>query len=240
MWHERALLAQVNRDQWIVLTPDKDVYCESLGVLPLAEVRMLGAARQVPAELGRAPVHRFELPRRRGGIPTDREFDALQIRAVAMAMAEEGFAPEDDLDAAPAVADRLRLLMADGGLAAGSVIDGSRCRRRVELGSRVLVEMNDGRVLVCEKQGSRGAVDVDDVPPARRETGGAAAAAEDAPMNIRGSENAAMRDDVPTLRERLAAAGAIPRLPGPRPPDGDDARNERALRQLRKAISGLL
>ena len=61
-WHERILLQHVGREDWVVLTPDLDMYVESMAQPWLVEVRE-GAGRWVlPDDLGGEagqPVYRF-------------------------------------------------------------------------------------------------------------------------------------------------------------------------------------
>jgi hypothetical protein len=61
-WHERLVLAEVGNGDYVVYTPDQDVYVELLRVPPLREVRHVGLIAGVPAGLGARfgqPIYRF-------------------------------------------------------------------------------------------------------------------------------------------------------------------------------------
>ena len=61
-WHERLLLLNVAGNDWVVLTPDMDVYVEEIAVPPLGGVRHVAADGALPFGLGSAygqPTYRF-------------------------------------------------------------------------------------------------------------------------------------------------------------------------------------
>ena len=62
-WHERVLLQHVGREDWVVLTPDLDVYVESCAAPYVRDVRLSPALWTLPADLGEdkgRPVYRFD------------------------------------------------------------------------------------------------------------------------------------------------------------------------------------
>ena len=64
-WHERRLLAWVGAGDWVVQTPDGDVYVEEIACPPLSGVRAVPADGSLPIGLGAAsgnPVYRFSRP----------------------------------------------------------------------------------------------------------------------------------------------------------------------------------
>ena len=61
-WHERLLLRKVAANDWVVLTPDMDVYVEEIAVPPLGGVRHIAVDGALPFGLGAAygqPTYRF-------------------------------------------------------------------------------------------------------------------------------------------------------------------------------------
>ena len=82
-WHERLLLARVAQSQdYIILTPDNDVYLESLSCPPLNAIRVGGSNRALPIGLGvehGQPVYRFTKT------VTGDEFAALKMEAEGLA-----------------------------------------------------------------------------------------------------------------------------------------------------------
>ena len=62
-WHERVLLQHVGREDWVVLTPDLDVYVESCAAPFVRDIRLSPALWMLPADLGEdkgQPVYRFD------------------------------------------------------------------------------------------------------------------------------------------------------------------------------------
>ena len=69
-WHERWVAYHIGGRDYIVITPDLDVYVETLAVPPLRNLRLGSDGRRLPDDLGarfRQPVYRFAA----GGIPTE-------------------------------------------------------------------------------------------------------------------------------------------------------------------------
>ena len=61
-WHERILLQHVGREDWVVLTPDLDVYVESCGPPYVRDVRASPMPWELPRDLGEEhgqPVYRL-------------------------------------------------------------------------------------------------------------------------------------------------------------------------------------
>ena len=87
-WHERWLAHHVRDSDYVVITPDHDVYVETIAVPPLRNLRVgRGPGRLLPDDLGarhRQPVYRFS----GGAIP-----DEVQAEARALAEAERPGGP---------------------------------------------------------------------------------------------------------------------------------------------------
>ena len=81
-WHERVLLAHVGDADWVVLTPDFDMFVETVAAPPLDGVRAAAVPFALPTGLGIGrgnPVYRFD--------PRPSEAQLLQSRAEADRMA---------------------------------------------------------------------------------------------------------------------------------------------------------
>ena len=120
LWHERLLLAPAPTPgcpaSWVVLTPDLDMYVETLGPPDIAVVRPLDASRTLPLGVARNSVYRFQLPQRRHGIPNHAEMTQLLVEADAVARlhlelagappADQGAGPQGAAAVLPAAAAR--------------------------------------------------------------------------------------------------------------------------------------
>jgi hypothetical protein len=82
-WHERLILKRCGESSdFVILTPDNDVYVETLAVPPLDAIRFCGPARSLPLGLGAAagqPVYRF------AAVPSASKLRKLLVEATALA-----------------------------------------------------------------------------------------------------------------------------------------------------------
>lgn len=171
LWHERVPLARVSADAYVIITPDLDMYVETLAIPPLAGLRQLGPRRGLPPSISSSEVHRFRLEGRPGGFFTAEELERLKEEARGVAESDAGY---DErvmaLDGAPAMATRqsdasglgpgesLVLREATQGEPKGTPVAGpSEEEESTRLGN-VLLLRREGSVIVCDvvKSGASG------------------------------------------------------------------------------------
>ena len=58
LWHERLLVGHIGGSEWVIVTPERDVYAEDL-ILGVEDWHRLGPRGGLPPELRGAPMHRF-------------------------------------------------------------------------------------------------------------------------------------------------------------------------------------
>lgn len=83
LWHERWVLEHIINDEYVVATPDRDVFIEDLSLLndDLRNIRVRAAPGQVPAGIAAAQIY---------GVPAWNGAEPGALRAEARQVAEEG------------------------------------------------------------------------------------------------------------------------------------------------------
>lgn len=83
LWHERWVLEHIINDEYVVATPDRDVFIEDLSLLndDLRNIRVRAAPGQVPAGIAAAQIY---------GVPAWNGAELGALRAEARQVAEEG------------------------------------------------------------------------------------------------------------------------------------------------------
>lgn len=183
------------------------MFVERLGAPDVAEAIFLGERRVLPRGLRSAPMHRFALPHRVGGVPSARDLVGLRAQAVRLRACEEARARCEDERANGArlpvqtAAEVWELAENSGGHRAGTIIDRTRLKKFVEHGGKAVAESDGGEILFCRR---------------RVEGAGRAAAGEGAVTGDLGAADAAEAvggvlgtDGAEALRQRLTKAGAL-------------------------------
>jgi len=121
VWHKRLLLAQVHQTEWIVVTPDWDLYAEELNPVlndDVTSVRMLRPGGIIPPGVDPARIYDF------ANIITDAEKAELYAEGEGLAQAERarrGLPAPVVVPAAVGVAVDPALANGDDGLGAGGL-----------------------------------------------------------------------------------------------------------------------
>jgi hypothetical protein len=151
-WHERFILSRMpgTHNDYIVLTPDHDVYVETLECPPLRDVRKAPAGSALPAGLGRGhgePVYKFVRPPNRGVLQVARNEEVTARREAILADPDRY-----DADAALAMlAPGLVWICVSPGLSVqlGEKIEADEvARSKAILGDDALVQLPDGVIAV--------------------------------------------------------------------------------------------
>lgn len=161
LWHERVPVVRVNEKIYVVVTPELDMYSETLAVPPLAGLRRLTENRRLSGGLRAGDVHRFQLDGRPGGYFTKGELKTLleEGRDVAFADADydeeygeaaEGLGPLIGEAWKSCVEDSENLVRASGA-SVESPVEGEEA---VRLGTVVLLKRG-GELIICDVRGAR-------------------------------------------------------------------------------------
>ena len=161
-WHERHIVGVVRERDFVVITPDHDVYVETLDVPPLRNIRAGVSSRALPAGLGATqhqPVYRFS-----GAIPDDTMTEARALLAAERKQAREQQPPSawDQV-----LEDEAKWVILDGPseFAWGSVLPTDKKPDECQvIGDKALIQFGDALVVAkrCESDVRKLAKDIRD------------------------------------------------------------------------------